>query len=41
MVIILDVGSLDRWYKYGTAQVDYQTGEQYIVATFLNTEVAI
>jgi len=27
--------------KYSTIQVYYQTGEQYIVATFLDTEVMI
>ena len=41
IIIIFDVGSSNRWCKYGIAQVDYQAGEQYIVTTFLNIEVAI
>ena len=28
-------------YEYETVQVDYQTGEQYIVAIFLNIEVIV
>jgi len=41
-VVISDQGEV--WmekHKCSTIQVDYQTGEQYVITTFLNMEIII